>query len=89
MDDSKPDWEGSKIGQNCRWIVLKNCRHGGGGCQKSGKIADVVWTFIPILKLDVIYSHFLGKLEPVWNIKNRRNSSDIIYVRSLTKNVHV
>ena len=22
--------EGSKIGQNCRWIVLKTCRHGGG-----------------------------------------------------------
>ena len=31
------NWEGSKIGQNCRRIVLKNCRHGGGGCQKSGK----------------------------------------------------
>ena len=29
--------EGSKIGQNCRRIVLKNCRHGGGGCQKSRK----------------------------------------------------
>ena len=29
--------EGSKIGQDCRQIVLKNCRHGGGGCQKSGK----------------------------------------------------
>lgn len=28
----------SKIGQNCRWIVLKNCLHGGGGFQKSGKI---------------------------------------------------
>ena len=35
--------EGSKIGQNCRRIVLKNCRHGGGGCQKSGKMADVVY----------------------------------------------
>ena len=31
--------KGSKICQNCRRIVLKNCRHGGGegGCQKSGK----------------------------------------------------
>ena len=25
------NWEGSKIGQNCQRIVLKNCRHGGGG----------------------------------------------------------
>ena len=40
--------QGSKIVQNCRRIVLKNCRHGGGGCQKSGKIADVVygWSLI-------------------------------------------
>ena len=35
--------EGSEIGQNCRRIVLKKCRLGGGGCQKSGKIADVVY----------------------------------------------
>ena len=35
--------KGSKIGQNCRWIVQKNCQHGGGGCQKSEKIADVVY----------------------------------------------
>ena len=40
--------EGSEIGQNCRRIVLKICRLGGGGCQKSGKIADVVygWSLI-------------------------------------------
>ena len=30
--------EGSKIGHNCRRIVLKNYRHGGGGCQKSEKL---------------------------------------------------
>ena len=35
--------EGSKIGQNCRRIVLKNCQHGGGGCQKFGKNADVIY----------------------------------------------
>ena len=35
--------EGSKIGQNCQRIVLKNFQHGGGGCQKSGKIVDVVY----------------------------------------------
>ena len=35
--------KGSKIGQNCRRIVLKNCQHGGGGCQNSWKIADVVY----------------------------------------------
>ena len=29
--------EGSKIGQNCQRIVLKKCRHWGGGCQKSEK----------------------------------------------------
>ena len=35
--------EGSKIDQNCLRIVLKNCRHGGGRCQKSRKIAYVVY----------------------------------------------
>ena len=35
--------EGSKIGQNCQRIVLKICQYEGGGCQKSGKIADVVY----------------------------------------------
>ena len=41
--------KGSKIGQNCRQIVLKNCRHEGGGYQTSGKIADVVygWSLRP------------------------------------------
>ena len=30
--------EGSKIGQNCQWIVvLKNCRHGGGGIKNPEK----------------------------------------------------
>ena len=35
--------EGSKISQNCRRIVLKNSRYGGGGCLKFRKIADVVY----------------------------------------------
>ena len=30
--------EGSKIGQNCRRILITNCRHWGGGCQKSRKL---------------------------------------------------
>ena len=30
--------EGSKIIQNCRRIVLKNCRHGGGGVKNSEKL---------------------------------------------------
>ena len=40
--------EGSKIGQTCRRIVLKNCRHEGGGYQKSGKIANIVhgWSLV-------------------------------------------
>ena len=38
------NWEGSKIGQNCRQIVLKIADlHGRGGCQKSGKFANVVY----------------------------------------------
>ena len=32
-----------KIDQNHRWIVLKYCPYGGGGCQKFRKIADVVY----------------------------------------------
>ena len=39
--------KGSKIGQNCRRIVLKNCRKERGGCQKSGKIVDVVYGWSP------------------------------------------
>ena len=27
--------EESKNGQNCRWILLKNCRHGEGGVENS------------------------------------------------------
>ena len=27
-------------------IGVKNCRHGGGGCQKSGKIADIFYTLL-------------------------------------------
>ena len=42
-DVSNWEVEGSKTGQNCRRIVLKNYRHWGGVCQKSGKIADVVY----------------------------------------------
>ena len=30
--------KGSKIGQNCRRIVLKNCRHGGGGVKNPEKL---------------------------------------------------
>ena len=46
-DVSNWEVEGSKTGQNCRRIAIKNCRHGGVRCQKSGKIADVVygWSF--------------------------------------------
>ena len=36
------NWEGGK-GQKLVKIVLKNCRHEGGRCQQSGKIADVVY----------------------------------------------
>ena len=32
------NWEGSKIGQNCRRIVLKNCRHGRGGVKNPEKL---------------------------------------------------
>ena len=46
--------EGSKIGQNCRLIVLKICQNGGGGCQKSGKIADVVYGW-PLMYMGVIF----------------------------------
>ena len=38
-----PQLGGSKSGQNCQRIVLKNCWHGGGGYQKSGKNADIVY----------------------------------------------
>ena len=34
---------GSTICQNCQRIVLKNWQNGGEGCQKSGKIADIVY----------------------------------------------
>ena len=40
--------KGSKIDQNCPQVVLKNCRHGGGGCQKSGKIFNVVYEVLKI-----------------------------------------
>ena len=30
--------EGLTIGQDCRRIVLKNCRHGGGGVKNQGKL---------------------------------------------------
>ena len=45
---------GAKISQNCRRIVLKNCRYGRGGCQKSGKVVDIVyeWSLSPI-SLDI------------------------------------
>ena len=33
---------GVKFGQNYWRIILKNCKNGRGGCQNSGKIADVV-----------------------------------------------
>ena len=41
---------GSKIGQNYQWILLKICRHiGGGGGKKSGKIiADIGYGWSPI-----------------------------------------
>ena len=50
--------EGSKI-QNCQRIVLKNCQHGGGGCQKSGKIADIVYGWSQIRSISVKNFEFL------------------------------
>ena len=38
--------EGSKSGQNCQRIVLKNCWH--DGCQKSEKNADIVYGWFPV-----------------------------------------
>ena len=35
--------EGSKIGQNCQQIVLKNCRHEWGGVKNLEKIANIVY----------------------------------------------
>ena len=30
--------KGSKIGQNCQWIVLKSCQYWGGGVKNSEKL---------------------------------------------------
>ena len=47
------------LGQNCRRIVLKSCRKGGRGCQKSGKIADVDYGWSPtkLLSNKIEYDH--------------------------------
>ena len=52
-DVSNQEGEGSKIGQNCQRLVLKNFPHGGGGCQKFGKIATSFMdgTLTPLTKL--------------------------------------
>ena len=42
--------EGSKIGQNYQQIVLTNCGHGGGECQKSKKMPTLFMDG-PYLKL--------------------------------------
>ena len=43
--------DGLKIGQNCQWIVLKNCQHGEGGCQKSRRTVDVVYGMVRYVDL--------------------------------------
>ena len=47
-----------------RQIVLKSCWHGGGGCQKSGKIADVVyaWSLVGYLCLQSKPSLYVSPL---------------------------
>ena len=40
------NWEGSNIGQNCQWIVLKTADM-GRGVSKSGKIANVIYGWSP------------------------------------------
>ena len=65
---------GAKISQNCRRIVLKNCRYGEGGCQKSGKIADVVYgcsscTYLP-------YPQGTFTIALVWRARNATGLSE-------------
>ena len=61
---------GSKIGQKCRRIVLKNCRHGGRGegrgCQKFGDIADVVYGWSPVCFCEQAPKSSLRVNWPIW-----------------------
>ena len=60
--------KGSKSSQNCQRIVLKNCWHGGVGCQKSGKIANIIygWFLIQFLFIRNNELTLLLPLEQLW-----------------------
>ena len=77
----------------------KNCRHGGGGCQKFGKIADVVcgWSLNPIktkcngldrnLQPDESETFSIGATHSQHTFWTK--SEFLLYVRWLNKIVHL
>ena len=58
--------KGSKNSQNYQRIVLKNCWHGGVGCQKSGKIANIIYGWFLIQFLFIRSNELILPLEQLW-----------------------